>query len=266
MKRFISIISAILCVLLLTCCAAPQETTPPAEQVEPYIYHENGENSYITLNVESGSTGNIGLTEAPHVDFSSPAEMREKIKSGNFTKEELKEISRFAKNGQNQILSISAESIYTPTFFKDFSWGELQWNGSSYSYVFSDETSHGVIAMVTYADAQKLLELEISQARFIRECTYSTQTEDGKGTKYYYNFASSGHVDVYTITQGDTTYYINVYHAAQFDMVILFGLNPTQSFQVTWHPSTSNDKFPYELTLDQLLQFGVKKYVETEVS
>lgn len=263
-KLFASIM--LLSLILLAGCAMPQEASSPTEQYEPYIYHENGENSYITLNVESGSAGSMGSMEAPHVDFSSPAEMREKIKSGNFTKEELKEISRFTKNDQNQILSISAESIYTPTFFKDFNWGELQWNGSSYSYAFSDENSYGYFTMYSNEQAQAGAYSDILGARYISECLNSKKTEDGKGTIYYYHFYTTGHVIVYTITQGDTTYHIAVFHDQDYDMVILYGLNPTQSFRVTWFPSTSNDKFPYEPTLDQLLQFGIKKYVETEIS
>ena len=72
----------------------------PKEAEEGYRYVENGNESYLILDSKTVSATNQGMGSVgtPMFTFSTMSEMKNDIKTGTFTENEITNISKFKRN------------------------------------------------------------------------------------------------------------------------------------------------------------------------
>jgi len=263
MKNLRVIIAILLLITLLAGCSGG------------YRYVENGENSYLILGTKAPSADEKNLVAnkgvAPVVYFSSMAEMKSDIEKGNFTKEELLEIERFDKDDKGNVLVCSTNKLYEPTFPTRFGIETVRWLGSVYGFTLKekDGTEEITFSLRTRTYIDEEIESHYTNPGF-GGGAYRTETipEVGGKAYYYTDLLGENHKDIlYTVTSGDSTLYVREYYKPDtlgeaLYRIKVFGVNNRQCFEFFYY----GDENSTRPTMDELKAFGIREYVEAEVS
>lgn len=279
MNKF-RILAIILVSTFLVGCSAGAPTSeqmqidPPADL--PYeIIRENGQ-SYLILK-EIVTTEYESSTPSAEdircIRFDSIAEMVQDIKTGNFTESELKELSRFNKDEDGRILICDISKLYEAYTPGQFDSQRILWFGENYRFDFlkgSDWHSCIMTNRFSYGSLDACIADIIDctdKPNF--ELVSTEQIEDRKATMVTYTSGTNGQIKerksiYYTIE--DIKGEIFVYEEYELlsdtvpKMIVIFGTRNGVNYSVYI-------EFPQERpSVEYLLGFGFREYVETEVA
>ncbi len=108
----IALILSIVCMLPLCGCRKTNDADV-LYKTPKYTISEENEGYYISLSGDIKPQENTGMMLGT-VQFSSIEEMKEKLKSGDFTDGEMNIINNFAKDEQNRIKLCNIDNLYEP--------------------------------------------------------------------------------------------------------------------------------------------------------
>lgn len=228
---------------------------------------------YIIYKGQQEPTNPNGLIqeEAPAIYFSSMKEMKEDILKGTFTKEELKELSRFPRDDGGAIFVCNLDKLYEPTYPADLN-PTVRWQGYYYTWTFDGDISSTSFAMSfsAYLDYHHHedelwdfgpLDYRTANGDFV---DYVTNTSDRNATVIEYTTADNRTIKSfwYKIETGDKTllveeshdltfkkYYVNIYGQQGDKYFQVINIEPTERPSVEW-----------------LSQFGLQEYIESPAS
>ena len=228
---------------------------------------ENSEYYFVLGDAASKSHDSDNNIYGAHIRFSSLKEMKNDFETGNFTEEELKDLSTLADDsGKVQICNLS--ELYEPIFpaSPDDYFVELQ-GGGYYKFVIAYTENYGYAHF--YIQDKEYYDKEAdttwpdkSQNITITEKT----TEPGRNANIYAfttNDSSKTFIKVilYTITNGDKTLFIEeTYYEESSSIpssIKIVGAQQEMYFQV----AISEPKV--RPSVEWLSSFGIKEYVET---
>lgn len=280
MYKFRMLVIGLATILLVGCSAgAPsseQMQTAPPEDLPYEIICDNG-NYYLLLedsiareNVDEDSLS----AERPHIEFASMDEMLKDIKTGDFTESELKELSQFKTDddGRTSICDISKlYDAYTP---ERYDVKRIDWFGYDYSFAFREEDGDSRCSMSVNA-----LEIDNEEAfaERIDDCTSDPnfqlisveRVEDRNATVTTYMSGGTGKVEerkivYYTIKESNKELYVHEEYLFSSDStpfaITIFGTENGIDFTVFLSFVQERPSVEY------LLGFGFREYVETEVA
>ena len=224
---------------------------------------------YIIYKGQQESTNPNGLIqeEAPAIYFSSMKEMKEDILKGTFTKEELKELSRFTRDDGGAILVCNLEKLYEPTYPADLN-PTVRWHGYYYTWIFDGDISSTsfVMSFNTYPDYPHAFYLwhrsPQSYRRYNGDFIDSvTTTSDRNATVINYTTADNRTMQSvsYKIETGDKTLLVEERHDLTFEKyyVDIYGQQGDKYFQVINIEPTERP------SVEWLSQFGLQEYIES---
>jgi len=232
-----------------------------------YILHFNGE----PPEVPTFAPGISVSQDAPHVDFSSMAEMKQDIQSGNFTENELVHIQRFyQKDSKGNVLVCNLNKLYEP--ISPSSWNmeitNIWWSGLYYSFLLEDHSKNARATVQLYGNREayeqsKNRQLDLSSLAD-NPTAIQVQEEDRNATVYKWsNQGVDFKVKTYTIEDGNTLHVYESYSGNiatgnfPLELVSLYGEYQGVFFCVTL------TKLKFRPTMDELKAFGIREYVET---
>lgn len=279
MKRLCKYLSLLIAVLLLAGCAAP------AEVEEGYRYVEKGDASYIVPDAKAAAynSQSSGMVAAPHVIFTSVAEMKNDIQTGNFTEEEAKNVAGFAKDTSGNIKVCSVDSLWEPRLPSGYTapLEKIVWSGETYAfYLRGDGGFDAELVQYSQEAFDYHLSVNFTNVRYLNEYVKKESrqiTSDVTATAYYFDFGDPAMDLMYSFTNDGITYYVQerykwhrVTDGTDLEMIMIFQSgNGLRLIACLIPPSSrsSLDKPQWgRLTFEEITQFGMKKYVETEVS
>jgi len=263
-KKMIRLTAAVLVLLLLAGCAS-----------QTYKYVEKSGSTYVVLSkrvldrYDPKNASIESMAAAPEVRFSSISEMKNDIKTGNFSEEEIGKIACFSKDTAGNIEICNIDNLFEPTFPTKLTLDYISWRGSTYCYFFND--SQIDFCLTTQERANYEIDREFVSARPITEHDQKETFEiapDVSATAYYFNYTGYPTKDVhYSFVADDITYYVRErYDWGNGDPwvnLIIIGVSNSQSFIIYMQPPFA---FWDGFSVEEISQIGLKKYVETEVS
>lgn len=266
MKK-ICLFLALFSLITLFCGCSPKE----------YQLVKKHGNYYIKLNKEfetSSSNDNSYIQEAaPLVGFDSIEEMVNDITNGDFTEDELRDISRFKTDDAGNILVCDLDSLYVPQFPNTYNHFAIAWSGSSYSFSIQNADGSKHCPFMLWDEAGWQAEFDKTQSwntGVLRLEVTSTQTDTERdGTIYYFpyaSFSSDGTIEytprkscVYSFERNGNVYHIIEYYKTDATDAIpsnisIFGISQSQHFFVF---ISDPEERP---TMDWIAQFGLQEY------
>ena len=122
---------AICVIVMLLCFTACSDTSMPYQLVK----NDDGYYMVFKNTAQENSSSNGSLVAAPKIEFHSLAELRQDIKTGNFTEKELAVIQTFKKDKEGNITVCSIDKLYEPTLPEAYPLSHISWMGGKY-YTF----------------------------------------------------------------------------------------------------------------------------------
>ena len=226
---------------------------------------------YIIYKGQQEPTNPNGLIqeEAPAIYFTSTKEMKEDILKGTFTKEELKELSRFHRDKGGAIRVCNLDKLYEPTYPADLN-PTVRWHGYYYTWEFDSDVSSSsfVMSFNTYPDYPDAYELwHLGPLAYRREnadiIKSVTTTSDRNATVIKYTTADNRTIKSfwYKIESGDKTLLVEERHDLTFEITFkkycidIYGKQGDKYFRVINIETTERP------SVEWLSQFGLQEYV-----
>lgn len=273
------IVVFVLMAALLTGCSAGVQTQQPALTEPsldlPYeIILDNGgyylqlEDGVSKENQMEGSFSEIG----PIILFGSMDEMVQDIKTGNFTEDELENLSEFPKTKDNLIGICNLSKLYDAYTPEQFPNTRIKWFGYTYSFKFDDNNGR-----VCTMDCELSNEQKDTIIADFTACTKTPnftllseeQIEDRNATVI---ICMSGNYEIlerkyvyYTLEAGDKEIFVREYYMHSTDLIPtvidICGTEKGVNFLVCLA-----GELPERPSVEYLMGFGFREYVETEVA
>ena len=226
---WLAFLCVLLMVVLILCgCQDREPTALETTAMEPFVKQEpptvetpyytleaiDGE-AYLTMKTDVTPNGDgtmSGLVVSPSLKFSSAAEMRDKLLSGNLTESEVKTLGSFAKNettGKIELCNLN--QLYEPIMGKG-SVNFVTLRGKEYSFSVTLPSGYSGYFMMFSED--KYQELMDEKLELIYKNEKVTVTKDEQITDRnareisFYTSASNGKMVIYTKTDTYGTYTI----------------------------------------------------------
>lgn len=277
MKRLICILIAGLLLMSVAACAkrsADGVQDMQGNKEMPYsIFVENGEyfldfGDGCTSSNDNGSKEDIELVRI--VRFSTVQEMINDIKTGNFSAEEMDIIKGFRKNEEGLVQICNLSSLYSATYPSTFTSQSIAWVGTGY-YIDITTGENGPEALLVFK-SQERFEYDIDfyrnfeEQRRITVTSVSSDLERNATVYEYLNYAGKeSKAYFYVIGEGDDALYIWEQYSAEEgystpNEIAVWGQEQGRYFKVII--SNLQDR----PSVEWLSQFGIRKYVETEVA
>lgn len=273
-------IVVILVVALLAGCSVggqasqPAQTDPPLDL--PYeIIIENGEHYLLLKDSIAGDdeSDKTSASTGTFVEFESIEEMAQDIKTGNFTESELKQISKFRKDedGRTVLCDLSKlHEAYTPEQFAN---QEILWFGNNYRFDFSQNEDYFECRMIAGFpnDSKDFAIADITDCTDKPNFTLlsTEQISDRNATMITYTSGVNGKIKerksiYYELENGDKELFVYEEYSLLSDkvpyMIVVFGTEKEFDYSLYIY-------FPPERpSVEYLLGFGFREYVETEVA
>ena len=261
MKKLSKLTASVL-VLLLLCGCAPSG----------YKYVEKGDGSYLVLgsaNLKNSSQAS-GSELQPYVYFQSVAEMKSDIQNGNFTAAEFAEIARFSKDSKGNVAVCSVDNLFDVAKPESYTLEKITWTGTSYSFHLERVNLTATVTVKTRRGAENMIRKYFEELRSVTDYDKKEIDEEVNGTAYYFNFTGyPGKRVNYTFSKNEIDYYVSEgYNCISGKYVIsditIIGISDAACFEIGFDNASSVNLS--RLTADEISQFSLKKYVETEVS
>lgn len=236
-----------------------------------YRIKVDGENYCLSFKQDNNEADTSGACmKQPSVSFTSITEMKNDILNGNFTDEEKRELQRFPKDEAGTVTICNLQKLYQPVLPADWKLEEIIWVGRYYYFCIGPindiELTYNTVGMTTQEHFSELLaEYNTMESENIVQLE---QVEDRNAIVYSYVGGMGTNIKKikYTITVSDnkTVYVDEVYYVDESESV------PKCINILVDHAGKYLDIYIDELearpTVEWLSQFGIREYVETEVS
>lgn len=279
MNRFSLFIVALFVAFFAGCTqGAPTfEQAPKDPSINmPYeIMIENGK-YYLSLpeSIRDDNTSGVSSSElAPSVNFESLAEMVQDIKTGSFTDEELKMITRFKTDDTGKTYICDLSKLYDAYAPEPCALKEIMWTGENYRFDFNI----GQVQRCSMVGGWSNSTMDTLKTELI-ECKYNgdirlistTQVEERNATVITYTTKYSGWSKeyrniYYAIVDGDRELFVFEKYGSSGDapiMVTILGTENGYNFTVQLDLWGAEER----PSVEWLSRFGFREYVETEVA
>ena len=274
------LIGLVLVIAMLAGCSTkelvsqPAQTEPPIDL--PYEIIRDDDGYYLLLDdsstTDNEAEGSSQLLNFMH--FGSMDEMVQDIKTGNFTEKELLILSIFPKDEDGRTILCDLSKLYDAYAPEQLGEKSITWFGNRYMFSFGDkekelhcnmrigfsnaEKEECIAQLMNFADASNftLLSTELVEDRNATVVTHISGVHDGireRKTVYYTLKDSNKEVFVcedYSYAEDEVPYFIEMYGTEN-------GMNYRVSFAVEGQDRPS---------VEFLMSFGVREYVETEIA
>lgn len=224
MRRIVNLMAGLLVLAMLSGCAgagADEPTTKPTQR--PYeIVVENGE-YYLILDDDlpefywgpGPESGVMAQIVGPGIRFDSLEELRSDIETGNFTENELSNISGFDSDGDLRVRIF--DNLYDIVAPEELEKYRLNWKGISYNILLRNGAMQANVSFINqetynktlskYAnfeneDGIKLLEKFFEEDRNATVLTYNTSEREEDWGRIYTK-------KLYSLNQGEKSLLIN---------------------------------------------------------
>jgi len=295
LMRKTKIVTAALAIFLsLTACApvAPaketdnstadvqmQTTTQPTKPVtegeklqdtittEKYTLFWEGEKCYMQGHPGNSSNAFEGdaLGKAYYPTFSSLSEMQQKLKTGDLAPEEIAELMRYAPKNTNIVEICNINKLYEAMYPENIEVEYIMFTGRAYSY----ELGNSITGSITYLCQEEYERLY--DAQYIHPLGKSgitilsvEQVDDRNAEVLRYDNLSLGiecsHVRYTNKTDHGTQYILELYAEDTLISIKVFGVSNGAYYRVSLHDLEERP------SIEWLSSFGLREYVETEVS
>ena len=255
MKKLSILLTTLLVISILTGCSSSN-----------YQLIQDGENYYIHLSQTDNNTFNSsGLEVAPSITFHSIEEMKSDILTGNFTEDELKEISRFDRNSSGNIVICNISKLYEPILPNDINEYTISWSGNSYRFnpkSASMAIYHRAISKEKYdTEVARISDYIINHADHIVSETTSESSRSVTCIEHIRNDRTIQKTFTTLIADNKTVHIEEFYHLETSEStpeyIHVYGLNNGQYFSVYLARMSTRP------SVEWLSQFGIREYVET---
>ena len=270
----------ILVTALLVGCSA-EGRTPQSTQAEPtydlpYEIIRDDDGYYLLLEdgieVNDEMEGSLSI-DGSKIIFGSMEEMVQDIKTGNFTEEELQELSKFEKDENDRIVLCDLSKLFDVYAPEEFSKKTITWFGDAYKFELCS-SERELICYVFEGFSNAVKEEKIDNLITCREIVNFTllsteQIEDRNATVITYTaknyeLIKEGKRVFYTIVDGEKEQFVCEEYSLSTDevpdTVWIYGTENGRNYCVA---VINNQSRP---SVEWLSQFGVREYVETEVA
>ena len=274
------LIGLILIIAMLAGCSTKESVSKPAQTEPsidlPYEIIRDDDGYYLLLD-DSSTTDNeaeVSSQLLKFIHFGSMDEMVQDIKTGNFTEKELLILSIFPKDEDGRTILCDLSKLYEAYAPEQLGEKSITWYGNRYTFSFGDkekelhynmrigfsntQKEERIEQLMTGADKRNftLLSTESAEDRNATVVTHISGVYDGireRKTVYYTLKDSNKEVFVcedYSYAEDEVPYFIEMYGTEN-------GMNYRVSFAVEGQDRPS---------VEFLMSFGVREYVETEVA
>jgi len=146
----------------------------------------------------------------------------------------------------------------------------ISWTGTGYSFYLARVNRNAQLSVRTKKEAESTIRRFFEDDRAVNEYDKKEADAEVNGTAYYFNFTGyPGKVVNYTFERNGINYYVSESYEhingtyRMYGMHII-GLSETCCFEV--FVSSENTFSLSRISIEEISQFSLKKYVETEVS
>ena len=230
-----------------------------------YRYVDNGGNPYISLNYSYSSqlpdNGSASI-EAPTVYFSSVEEMKNDIKGGIFTEDELNQISQFPRNSKGKIDAPNVNTLDV-SLPESIALQRIAWGGSVpfFHINVKDGSGDGELREKPKEDIQKDLDKKYFNRSSVDKIEEIPEANGKTAGKAYY-FTSPSNVKMkdiqYEVSAKDITYYVQEQYTltsskAERYFIKIWAIGANTSFEIVL-ADFGNQNLP-QLTVDEITAF-----------
>lgn len=274
------LIGLVLVIAMLTGCSTngpasqPVQTEPPIDLPYEIIRDDDGyylllDDSCATDDEVEGSFSQVALL----IEFGSMDEMVQDIKTGNFTEKELRILSEFRKDEDGRTILCDLSKLYDVYTPEKFDEKKILWRGGSYRFALLSTGSDLQGRMsngISDSSKEEAIEKLISCDGVVNFTLLSTeQIEDRDATvitftsENYYGLKDHKRV-YYTIGDENKDAFVCETYTPSTDavpsIVYIYGTENGMNYVV------SLTKLQERPSVEFLMGFGVREYVETEVA
>lgn len=285
MRKNIKFLPILVCLLLaLSSCAVsptnsnpvkitspsvtePQVTadtaTPTEQSIETKQYRlfwENGK-SYMEFSTAAPATGNGFLVALEHPRFSSVYEMKQGILSGDFSDAELCALRAYTPSNINTVEICNIHSLYEATLPAGIEIEHIELYGKEYTFEFDG----GNISYIT----QETFEYEVERTyngSALSDSISITSIEaiadrNAEVMRYNYGGSEIERVRYTNETSNGMQYILEVYKDGVVSRLCILGTLGNAYYKVNYVENLTQRP-----SIEWLSAFGLREYVETEVS
>lgn len=273
------VVFALLAALLTGCSVsvqpAKQTPTAPPDDLPYEIICDNGE-YYLMLEggIIKGEEVEGSFCEvAPNIRFGSIEEMVQDIKTGNFTDDELRDLAKFRKDEDGRTVLCDLSKLYDAYAPEKLDRKIIKWSGETYIFLFDESEGDSSCYMqfgCSNATKEKRIEELIACSRVPNFTLLSTEQVDERNATVI--TCTSGNLEIkehksvyYTIEDGNKEIFVREWYRHSTDAVPvsvrIYGTEMGVNFSVELI-----GEFQERPSVEYLMSFGVREYVETEVA
>lgn len=273
------VIFGLLAALLTGCSAGGQDSQlAPTESPVDLPYEIICDNGGYYLMLEDGIIKDEevegSFSEAlPMIKFTSIEEMVQDIKTGNFTEDELRNLAKFPKDEDDRTVLCDLSKLYDAYAPERLDRKIISWYGDAYDFIFEESEGESSCCMhsgFSNAKKEKGIEELIACSRVPNFTLLSTeQVEDRNATVITF---TSGNLEIeerkfvyYTIKDSNKELFVRECYQLSTDtvpvIVHIYGTEKGVNFSVELIR-----EYQERPSVEYLMSFGVREYVETEVA
>jgi len=271
-RRILALVFTVFLLFSLTAC---RSVVCKTDQCEIY---KQGSKYYLKFprNSASGSEGSASSSQIAHLPTASTiAEMKQKVASANFTKEEVETLRSYAKDGVLELNRL--DKWYEPVLPHNASVTSVYWYGDSYTIDFQADGILGYIRVWENAETYNALFKDEYTDYFSRdtfEIISQETVEERKATVTDFTTFAGRLKDIrYLLNLTTANIYVSETYWVQMDDPYLYESETIPKFIGLYGTATDGAHFTGYITClterpteDWLSQFGLREYIETEVS
>ena len=244
------------------------DPTKPQDTIttEKYTLFWENEKCYMQGHAKnSNSFEGETLGKAHYPVFSSLREMQQKLKTGDLAEEEIAELMRYAPKDTNIVEICNINKLYEATYPENIAVEYIMYTGRGYSY----ELGNGTIGYIHYLcqdDYESLFEDEynftIGGPGFTVLSVEQVADRNAEVLRYDNGILGMECRRVRYTNQTDhgIQYVLEVYEGDTLSSIRIYGMNNGAYYSVFLHAPEERP------SLEWLSSFGLREYVETEVS
>lgn len=270
---------ALATVMLVGCSAKGPVSRPVQTELPidlPYEIIRDDDGYYLLLDdnsttdeEEEGSFSEM----APVIEFGSMDEMVQDIKTGNFTENELQNLSRFPKDKDGRTILCDLSKLYDVYTPEKFDEQKILWKGNGYHFVLlctGSDFEGRMSNFISDSSKEEAIEDLITCDSVVNFTLLSTeQIEDRSATVKIYTsetyYGVKDHKRVYyTIQDEDKEVFVCETYTPSTDVVpsavYIYGTETGKNYVVKLRNLQERPSVEY------LMGFGYREYVETEVA
>lgn len=272
------VVFALIVALLAGCSAkisAPKQPQNGSLVNAPYdIVIEDGEYYLVLTNEIAGenTSGPNTSEKKPAIEFASINEMVQDINTGKFTDDEMRQLSKFKTDDNGRIIICNLSNLYDARTPEQYETKRIVWYGDEYVFHFFNGTDF--CCQISQVGTRANLEQMITRAKNKTEEDFyielsTQQIEERNATVITYTTATADDHQrfknvYYTIAAGNKELFVFEEYGADSDSkphsIYLYGTEDGINYTVAL------EQLQERPSVEWLSQFGLRKYVETEVA